>query len=126
PLSLNFNVDTLLGDSFTLFDAGLKPAVKVSIVIELQIADVFGDMQAFKVAKETVQRLGYRICLDGVTNLSFMHMDRERLGFDLVKLQWNPEMEADARSRESQLLREAIQKCGANRIILCRCDSKQS
>ena len=124
PLSLNFNVDTLLSSAFNAFDTGLKPASKVSIVLELQVADVFGDMQGFMLAKETVQKLGYRVCLDGLTNLSFLHIDRERLGFDLVKLQWNPDMDVDVQTLENIHLQDAIRRCGANRVILCRCDSK--
>ncbi len=122
PISMNLNVDTLLGETFAQFDAGLKPSSKISVVIELQVADVFSDMTAFQLARDTVQKMGYRVCLDGLTNLSFTHMDRERLGFDLLKLQWNPEMDADIGPREKRLLTEAVQHCGSNRVILCRCD----
>ena len=93
PVSLNLNVPTLLSNRFTEFDATIKPGSKVSIVIELQIADVFADMSAFLTAKDVVQKLGYRVCLDGVTDLSFPQIDRQRLGFDLIKLQWNAETE---------------------------------
>lgn len=124
PISLNFNVDTLLSQAFAKFDAGLKPSAKISIVIELQISDVFADMPAFVLARDTAQKLGYRICLDGLTNLSFTNIDRERLGFDLVKLQWSPEMDTDITPREKRLLSESVQRFGSNRVILCRCDNQ--
>jgi hypothetical protein len=126
PISINLNVETLLSDVFTRFDAAIKPSMKVSIVIELQIADVFNDMTAFMLAKETVQKLGYRVCLDGLTSLSFTQIDRERLGFDLAKLQWNADWEGDLKSRENRQLSEAVKHCGPNRIILCRCDTRQA
>lgn len=126
PISINLNVETLLSDNFTRFDALIKPSMKVSIVIEIQIADVFANMAAFMVAKETVQKLGYRVCLDGLTSLSFTQIDRERLGFDLAKLQWNADLESDLKSRENKQLADAVRGCGPNRIILCRCDSRQA
>lgn len=126
PISLNLNIETLLSDEFTKFDEAIKPSMKVSIVIEIQIADVFSDMAAFLVAKETVQKLGYRVCLDGLTNLSFTQIDRERLGFDLAKLQWNADLDSDLKSRDNKQLAEAVKQCGPNRIILCRCDTRQA
>lgn len=123
PISLNLNVATLLSTRFTEFDASIKPGTKVSIVIELQIADVFADMAAFLVAKEAVQKLGYRVCLDGVTELSFPQIDRQRLGFDFIKLMWNADSETDLESDKNRTLREAIRRCGSNRVILTRCDT---
>src|SRR5690606_6287439 len=79
PVSINLNVATLLSDKFAEFDALIKPSVKVSIVIELQVSDVFCDMEAFLVAKKAVQKSGYRVCLDGLTPLSFTQVNREQL-----------------------------------------------
>jgi hypothetical protein len=126
PLSINLNIPTLLSSRFTEFDATVKPATKVSIVIELQIADVFADMSGFLLAKDVAQKLGYRVCLDGVTDLSLLQIDRQRLGFDLIKLQWNADTDNDAKSPQNMALAEAIKRCGANRIILTRCDNEQA
>lgn len=126
PISLNLNIPTLLSSRFAEFDAAIKPSSKVSIVVELQIADVFTDMSAFLLAKDTVQKLGYRVCLDGVSELSLPQIDRQRLGFDLVKLIWNSDSERDIKSAKNQKLAEAIRQCGNNRVILTRCDNKQA
>lgn len=126
PVSLNLNVQTLLSNTFSELDVMLKPSAKVSIVIELQAADVFADMTAFTLARDSVQKLGYRICLDGLTHLSFTQLSREGLGFDLAKLQWNAGYESDIRSRDNQKLLEAIKECGPNRVILCRCDNRKA
>ncbi len=126
PTSFNFNIETLLSENFAKFDETLKPETKVSMVLELQVADVFDNMVGFRAAREFVQKQGYRICLDGVTPLSFTHINRERLGVDLVKVQWSPELEIDASAPEYQLIKQAVQNCGANRIILCRCDNQSA
>lgn len=123
PVSINVNIPTLLSSRFAEFDATIKPEAKVSVVMELQIADVFSDMSGFLLAKDTVQKLGYRVCLDGVTDLSFLQIDRKRLGFDLIKLQWNADSDMDVRSEKNQALVEAVKRCGNTRVILTRCDN---
>lgn len=126
PISLNLNIPTLLSQQFSDFDASLKPGSQISVVLELQIADVFADMSGFLSAKDAVQKLGYRVCLDGVTDLSFPQIDRLRLGFDLIKLQWNADGESDATSQMNKRLAEAIRICGVNRVILSRCDNEKA
>jgi hypothetical protein len=126
PISLNLNIPTLLSTSFTEFDAALQPGMKVSVVLELQLADVFADMSGFLYAKDMVQKLGYRVCLDGVTELSFPQIDRKRLGFDLIKLQWNADIASDLSSETNRALGDAIKACGANRVILTRCDNQKA
>ena len=123
PVSFNFNIPTLLSTRFAEFDAAIKPSTKVSVVVELQLSDIFADMGGFLAAKDTVQKLGYRVCLDGVTDISFPQIDRARLGFDLIKLQWNGESAKDANSEKNNKLIAAIKQCGANRVILTRCDN---
>jgi len=126
PVSLNLNIPTLLSNRFAEFDAAIKPSTKVSLVIELQIGDVFTDMSGFLLAKDTVQKLGYRVCLDGVTDLSFPQIDRKRLGFDLIKLQWNGDHARDAGNDKNARVAEAVKVCGANRVILTRCDNEHA
>lgn len=126
PVSLNLNIRTLMSDAFLEFDEFVKPSVKVSVVIEIQISDVFEDMRAFHLARDTVQKLGYRICLDGLSDLSFAQVDRDRLGFDLVKLQWNADMPSDVQSGENRRIYEAVKAAGANRVILTRCDNRKA
>lgn len=126
PISLNLNVKTLMSDEFLEFDASIKPSVKVSVVVELQISDVFEDMRAFIMARNAVQKLGYRVCLDGLTDLSFTQVDREKLGFDLVKLQWNADIPSDLQTKENKKISDVIKACGPNRVILTRCDNRKA
>lgn len=125
-ISLNLNVSTILLPEFAAFCKKNSGAGKVPIVIEVNVADVFADMNMFLMAKNLAHDLGCRICLDGLTDTSFIHVDRERLGFDLAKLQWNADMEGDLGSKENRQLAKAIEACGSNRMILCRCDSQHA
>lgn len=122
PISINLNVKTLMSDDFSEFDASINPKLKSSIIIEINIADVFEDIQTFMMAKAELQELGYRICLDGLDDMSFMQIDRKSLGFDLVKLKWNSEM--GNKVSKHKALEDAIKACGTNRVILCRCDNE--
>ena len=126
PVSLNLNVETLISSSFTEFDAMIKPSAKVSIVIEVPIIDVFADIHAFHVARREVQKLGYRVCLDGLSVESFLMVDRKKLGVDLVKVQWNADIEDDLDSKENKEIVKAVSDFGSNRVILCRCDNKEA
>ncbi len=126
PISLNLNVDTLLSDNFAEFNDAIQPSNKVSIVIEIQLEDVFGDMAAFFTARDLAQKMGYRLCLDGLTPLTFTQVDRAKLGFDLMKLLWNADMKSDLSSPSNKELADEVKRCGANRVILCRCDNRQA
>jgi len=124
PVSININVETLLSSAFDQFDAAIRSDMKVSIVFEIPVLDVFADMAAFNLARTQVQKMGYRVCLDGVTAESFLDINRTHLGLDLVKVQWNAD--ADLRSKQNQELAKAVKDCGTNRVILCRCDNRQA
>ena len=126
PSSLNLNIPTVLSTRFAEFDAAIKPSIKVSMVIELQIGDVLTDMNGFALAKDIVQKLGYRVCLDGLTDMNFPQIDRQRLGFDLVKVAWSGDGPKDANSDKNTSFAEAVKRCGAKRVILTRCDSDQA
>jgi len=124
PVSLNLNVETLLSEKFQLFDQALDPAAKVGIVLEISAVDAFVDMAGFHIARKEAQALGYRICLDGVTADSFNHIQREKLGVDLVKVQWHANLFDPGQPRQD--MTNAVNNNGSSRVILCRCDDKQA
>ena len=61
--------------------------------------------------------MGYRICLDGLTTASFLNINREKLGLDLVKVQWNADIQSDVTSPDNLALHEAVKATGTNRVI---------
>lgn len=126
PVSLNLNVETLLSKQFAEFDASLKPEDKIATVIEVPVVDVYADMQAYQVACAEVQKLGYRLCIDGLTAASFITLHRDKLHCDLVKVQWNADLQSDLGNQQNRDMAEAIREAGSNRIILCRCDNRSA
>ena len=125
--SVNLNVSTLLTPTFLKLDNGLDPKARRTVVVELQLVDIFSDLSNYFFARDFLIERGYRVCIDNATTLSLPLIDRERLGVDLVKLQCSDElatvMSAGVRGND---LREVIKTIGSDRLILCHCDSKES
>jgi hypothetical protein len=124
--SVNLNVATLVSDRFLAFDAGLSSATRGSIVIELQLIDIFSDLGAYIFARDFVKERGYRICLDGVTERMLPFVDRDRLGLDLVKIQWNADILGESRTERRDEIRDLIAAFGRARVILCHCDTAEA
>jgi hypothetical protein len=124
--SVNLNVATLLSERFLAFDANVRAGTRSTVIFELQTIDVFSDLGAYLFARDFVKERGYRVCLDGVTDLTMPFIDRERLGLDMVKIVWNPDMLGSGREAKRDELRKLIASFGRARTILCRCDSEEA
>ncbi|MCH8999027.1 MAG: EAL domain-containing protein [Proteobacteria bacterium] len=124
--SVNLNVSTLLSPEFLDFDEALSSGTRGGIVIELQLFDVYADLGNFLFARDFLHERGYKFCLDGTTHLSLPLIKREELGFDLVKLQWSPDLFDQLHGFRGNGLRQAALDIGSERLILNRCDSEQA
>ena len=124
--SINLNIDTILSPEFLRFDAALQGTARRTIVIEMQLVDVFADIGNFIFARDFLHDRGYRICLDGTTHMSLPFVDRRRLDFDLVKLRWSSDLNDQLAGPRGQELEATIRDLSPERLILCRCDSEQA
>ena len=126
PVSINVNAATLLSDQFLEFDAMLDTTQKVAVVFEIPVVDAFADTHGFIAACKSAQSLGYRVCLDGINEMSFLQTPPEAFGADLVKLQWNASPGTELSSEEKKQLVTAAKNVGSKRLILCRCDNQDA
>lgn len=124
-ISFNINIRTLLSDQFQIFDDNLSAARRGAIVIELQKEDIFSDLSSYLFAREFVQTKGYRLCLDGLTMETLQVIDRERLGADLAKIVWHPNL-SDAGDEVQAVIKKLIDRDGPEKWILCRCDNREA
>ena len=125
-LSININMATLLSHEFIDFDSGLTTAECGTVAIELQSFDIIADMSSFHFICEYLRDRGYRLCFDGLTHLTLQYVDRQRLGLDLLKVRWGPDM-ADYLARgHLEDIKKLVERAGEGRIILCRCDSPEA
>lgn len=125
-VSMNLNVRSLFAEEFSSFDTELTIEKKSSTIIEIHVADVFEDLPRFLLARKTIQKLGYRVCLDGLDSIGFTQVDRRSLGFDLAKVQWHPELATMDGFEKKEMLSEAVKRCDPKRVILCRCDNEDA
>jgi EAL domain-containing protein (putative c-di-GMP-specific phosphodiesterase class I) len=122
-LSINLNISTVLSPEFLAFDANLRSTARGSVVIEVEKLEVFADLGAYVFARDFLHARGYRVCLDGVTALTLSHIDRERLGLDLLKVFWSAELFDPRRVERLDEFRAALERAGKAHVILARCDT---
>ncbi|MDP4795337.1 MAG: hypothetical protein NWR87_00360 [Rhodospirillales bacterium] len=124
-ISFNINVSTLLSDQFQIFDDNLSTARRGAIVIELQKEDIFSDLSSYLFAREFVQTKGYRVCLDGLTMETLQVIDRIRLGADMAKIVWHPNL-VDRGEEVQAIIKGLLDRDGPEKWILCRCDNREA
>ena len=122
--SINLNVSTILSDEFLEFDENINASMRSSIVLELQLVDIFSDVKAFILAKTFAQYRGYKICIDGITVDKLKYIDRGHLNSDLIKIIWHPSF-MDV-IREDKHFTDYVNKAERSRMILCRVDDPQA
>lgn len=125
-LSVNLNVSTLLSPGFLELGERLGEKMRGSIIIELQLVDVYSDLGSYFFARDVLRERGFKFCLDGMNRHSLPLIDREALGFDLVKLFWHPDLYDQLDGAHRDRLRRAARQIGPQRLILTRCDSEQA
>lgn len=124
-ISFNMNVSTILSQEFLAFDDNLTAGRRGAMIVELQEVDIFADLGAYLFAREFIQERGYRICIDGLTHFTMAMIDRERLGADLVKMVWHADL-VEGGEEMRKRIRTLVRRTGQNRIVLCRCDSREA
>jgi hypothetical protein len=122
--SVNLNISTILSAEFLSFDASLKSGARGTIVLEVQWIDVYSDIATFNFARDFARERGYRICLDGLTDLTLEHFNRDRLGVDLAKLRWSPRLADGHLAGARQRLKAFVEQTGKSRVILYNVDSE--
>jgi len=126
PFSININVSSLLSNSFLEFDSALKHRAPGTVILEIQKIDIFSDMASYIFARDFARERGYRVCLDGLSHLTFPFIDRSRLGADLVKVIWSPDMAQKRTDDLKNTLKDLVMRRDPGRVILCRCDSREA
>jgi len=123
PCALNLNVATLLSPEFLDLADSFKVGRQQALVVELQMGDVFGNLKDFMLARDVALEIGCRLCLDGIDHIGMPMLDFPQLGFQLYKMQWNPEFVRLPKQKLDEL-HDAVERAGNERLILCRCDDE--
>ncbi len=122
--SVNINVSTILSDDFLEFDDNISPSMRSSVILELQLVDIFSDIKAFMLAKNFAQSRGYKICIDGITVDKLTYLNRVNLDCDLLKIIWHPSF-MDLIHEDTHFM-DYVNKAERAKMILCRIDDPQA
>ncbi len=124
PISLNLNIGTVLSRDFQNFHRAVGDRAG-KVIIEMQVIDIFSDLEAFGVARSMLQQNGYRVLVDGISPVSMQFFDPAVLEADFIKIGWGREFEAeDDDDSKVEDLRRIIRDSGSRSIILSRVDSE--
>lgn len=124
-VSVNLNVATVLGRDFQEFHQAVG-ANAAKFVIEMQIIDIFADMNAFAFARDGLQKRGYRVLVDGINPLALYFFDPSLLKADFIKIAWGPEFASDTQDSRIVAARETVARTGKDQVILARVDTEQA
>lgn len=126
PVSINVNVNTLLSTEFLKFEAAMSQHKKLSLIFELQLMDIIGDMGGYIFARDFLRERNYGVALDGLTHLTFPVINGKKLNGDFQKIIWHPELAGEIKAERRADFIENIKQAGASRIVLCRCDDQRA
>ncbi|MEQ8229171.1 MAG: EAL domain-containing protein [Rhodospirillales bacterium] len=126
PISLNLNVGTVLSRDFQNFHRAVS-GHEEQVVIEMQVIDIFSDVDAFHIARNMLQQNGYRVLVDGISPVSMQFFDPAVLEADFIKIGWGKEfVNEDEEDSKVEDLRRIIRDAGKESIILSRVDSEDA
>ncbi len=121
-LSINLNASSVLSSEFAEFDSGIPAQVRATIAFEFQFIDVFSDIGVYLYVLQHLRERGYRVFLDGVTDVNLPFVDPGALAVDGFKIRWS---ESIAESRGESFSR-LVARLEPERIMFCRCDSQRA
>lgn len=126
PISLNLNIGTVLSRDFNNFNRVVGDNAG-KVVIELQIIDIFADMNTYGYARDMLQDRGYKVLVDGVSPLALQFFDPANLRPDFIKVAWGKEFEEESKdSTKLKMFGETVQHAGKDSIIVYRVDSEKA
>ncbi|SLN21233.1 hypothetical protein [Oceanibacterium hippocampi] len=126
PTSINVNVSSVITEDFLAFDQVMRSRNEQRMIMEFQPVDVCADYQSFSFACAFLREKQYRVCLDALTSKNLPFLRPGRLGVDMCKLFWSPELEGKTPETLAKDLLGAIQEVGKQRLILARCDGPEA
>lgn len=124
--SINLSLGTILSPEFLEFDKSINNRERGPLSIEIPSIEVLAEPADYLFARDFLKERGYKLILDCVKHLNLPLFDRQRFGFDFIKLIWSPNLYDDTRGARRIELQDAIHRIGSERVVLCRCDSEMA
>ncbi len=119
-IALPLTLSTLMSDAFRRFDDLVFGARRGTIVLEIDVTDIFDNIEGARFACRLARQRGYRICLTGASARLAPAIHWRRLVFDYVAVAFPP---TPAMPEHAAGMTGAIERIGAARVILIEADS---
>jgi hypothetical protein len=113
PFALDLNISGILSQEFLRFDHGLPSRLRGQTVLNLDPADVMGDLSTFRFASTFARARGHRIMLRNVTPPLLSLLNLGALDLDFAELHWSPSLQG---------FDPAGLRAGSARWVLARAD----
>ncbi|MBL4691666.1 MAG: EAL domain-containing protein, partial [Rhodospirillales bacterium] len=124
-ISLNLNVSTVLSRDFQKFHQIVGKHTE-KVVVEMQVLDIFADMNTYGYARDTLQERGYRVVVDGLNPLALQFLDPGLLKSDFVKINWDSDYEGEVDPARLDDMRAVVASTGKEGVILARVDAESA
>lgn len=124
-ISLNLNISTVLSRDFQRFNHVVGKHTD-KVVIEMQMIDIFADMNNYGYARDSLQERGYRVVVDGLNPLTLQFFDPTVLQSDFIKIAWSQDLEGKESHARMAEMRDVISHAGKESIILARIDTEKA
>lgn len=124
PLSVNLNVSTVMARPFQNFH-NIVGENTDKVIVEVQIIDVFADLDAFADTRDWLQEQGYRVLIDGLNPLTLHFFDPTPLKADFIKMAWGPEVRGGVGQEQTRQIRDVVGKMKPGTAVLSRVDSEE-
>ncbi|GAB6052637.1 hypothetical protein JCM17960_14570 [Magnetospira thiophila] len=124
PISMNMNISTVRSVDFQVFSERVGEHTD-KVVLELQHVDVFADMEAYRSARDSLQKKGFRVLIDGVNPLSLQYFDPSGLEADFLKINWSGDLRPSAEAGRMDRVRKMMHSI-RERVILARIDNEEA
>ena len=97
--------------------------MRSTIILELQLEDIFSDMNSYVLAKTFAKARGYKICIDGINADKLKYINREKLDCDLMKIEWSNSL-IDMFNKDEHFM-DYMNKAERAKIILCNIENAE-
>lgn len=116
----HLNVKTILSDDFLKFDSNILSSLKPTIVIELNLSDIFSEIGSYIMARNFLYEQGYKICLNTIKESDLPLINISELGIDFVKIRCS---ETTLDKSKLEILKSNINKIGKEKVIMSYIES---
>lgn len=115
-ISLNLNLSSVFSTEFLNWTKNFL-SKDCSLMVEVQLMDVFNNMSLYFEVKELLHQAGHKILIDALSPQSLRMINIKTLNPDKVKLFWEPLMEFDLDNHD---IKNLVQNLGADNVILAK------